>query len=429
MKDKKIVDSITLRFPIHRTSQVILAWVIWGATALFVLFQFFLQLSSGEIIDGLMKSFSLSSFGGGVLASTYYYVYVVLQVPAGVMIDRFGPRRILTIGALTCALGCFLFGASHFLSIVVVGRLLMGAGAAFAFVGSLNVIGKYFRADQFAFMAAIAETVGMSGTIIGGFFLADWVQQMGWRDSMIVASGVAVIIGSLIWLIVRDGPQGTMPVPMQSARILWRDFYLLIKNSQAWVNGIYSGLMFSIVTVFVALWAIPYMELIHHLSLLLSSLVCNLVFIGISISGPIIGYLDRQISRRRPLLMTCSFISSLLMVIVIYMPQLPLSAVMILMILLGIFSSSYVLTFGIANEIVPPHMRGTSLGFTNALSVGTAPLLQPLVGLILHLAAYHYCTVGEYDNIHDYQIALTALPILILISGILAIWMPNRKLI
>ncbi len=84
------------------------------------------------------------------MASTYYYVYVALQVPAGVMIDRFGPRRLLTMGALICALGCFLFGSSHFLSVVIVGRLLMGTGAAFAFVGSLNVIGKWFRADQFA---------------------------------------------------------------------------------------------------------------------------------------------------------------------------------------------------------------------------------------------------------------------------------------
>ena len=428
MKVKKMVNSIILRFPIHQTPQMILAWVMWGATALFVLFQFFLQLSSGEIIDGLMNSFSLNSFGGGVLASTYYYVYVILQVPAGVMIDRFGPRRLLTIGTLTCALGCFLFGASHFLLIVIIGRLLMGAGAAFAFVGSLNVIGKYFRADQFAFMAAIAETVGMSGTIIGGFFLADWVQQMGWRNSMIVASGIAVIIGSLIWVVVRDGPRGTLSVPIQSVRILWRDFYLLIKNAQAWINGMYSGLMFSIVTVFVALWAIPYMELIHHLNLLMSSLVCNLVFIGISISGPVIGCLDRHISRRRPLLMICSFVSALLMTTIIYIPQLPLIIVMILMVLLGVFASSYVLTFGIANEIVPPHMRGTSLGFTNALSVGTAPLLQPLVGLILHLTAHHP-VVTTHENIHNYQIALIILPILILTAGILAMWMPNRKLI
>ncbi|AML48749.1 MFS transporter [Coxiella burnetii] len=427
MKAASTANSTTLGSPLHRAPRAVLAWLMWGATALFVLFQFFLQLSSGEIVDGLMKSFSLSAFGGGVLASTYYYVYVALQVPAGAMIDRFGPRRLLTMGALICALGCFLFGSSHFLSVVIVGRLLMGTGAAFAFVGSLDVIGKWFREDQFAFMAAIAETVGMSGTIIGGFFLADWVQRMGWHHSMIAAAGIAAVISGLIWLIVRDGPSGAIPVPVQSAKMLWRDFYLLIKNAKAWINGIYSGLMFSIVTVFVALWAIPYMELTHHLSLLTASMVCNLVFIGIGIAGPVIGRLDRRIPRRRPLLITCSFVSAALMTIVIYAPQLPLMVVMGLMMLLGVFASGYVLTFGIANEIVPPHMRGTSLGFTNALSVGTAPLLQPLVGLILHLTARH-STDTEYYTIHDYQMALIVLPLLILAAGILAMWMPNRKL-
>ncbi|WP_264770022.1 MFS transporter [Coxiella burnetii] len=341
MKAASTANSTTLGSPLHRAPRAVLAWLMWGATALFVLFQFFLQLSSGEIVDGLMKSFSLSAFGGGVLASTYYYVYVALQVPAGVMIDRFGPRRLF--------------------------------------------------------------------------------------HSMIAAAGIAAVISGLIWLIVRDGPSGAIPVPVQSAKMLWRDFYLLIKNAKAWINGIYSGLMFSIVTVFVALWAIPYMELTHHLSLLTASMVCNLVFIGIGIAGPVIGRLDRRIPRRRPLLITCSFVSAALMTIVIYAPQLPLMVVMGLMMLLGVFASGYVLTFGIANEIVPPHMRGTSLGFTNALSVGTAPLLQPLVGLILHLTARH-STDTEYYTIHDYQMALIVLPLLILAAGILAMWMPNRKL-
>src|SRR5690554_5562331 len=114
----------------------VLSWIVWSVSAVFLLFQFFLQLSSADIVAGLMESFSLNALGAGLLASSYYYIYVILQAPAGILIDRFGPRRLLTLGAFVCGLGCWIFSMSLQLDWAVFGRLLMGTGAAFAFVGS-----------------------------------------------------------------------------------------------------------------------------------------------------------------------------------------------------------------------------------------------------------------------------------------------------
>ncbi len=83
--------------PAETTKKSHLAWLIWGVSAAFVLFQFFLQLSSGEMVGGLMKSFGLTALGGGVLASAYYYIYVALQTPAGMLMDRYGPRLLLSL--------------------------------------------------------------------------------------------------------------------------------------------------------------------------------------------------------------------------------------------------------------------------------------------------------------------------------------------
>ena len=402
-------------------------WLIWGVSAVFVLFQFFLQLSSGEIVDGLMNSFSLSAFGGGILASAYYYIYVVLQTPAGVMIDRFGPRRLLTAGAVVCALGCFTFGASHDLLLAVMGRLMMGAGAAFAFVGSLNLIAKWFPVQRFAFMAAIAETVGMTGTIVGGFFLAELVQTVGWRRSMVGAASLALGVAVLIAVVVRDKPRYAAPVSTRPKGALWQDFKALVSNRVAWVNGLYSGTMFSVVTVFVALWAIPYLQLAHHISLTKSTLICNLLFAGVAVGGPVIGWLDGRIRQRRALLVSCSLISAVLLSLVIFMPNAPLSVLMVLMALLGFFCSTYVVTFAVANEIVLPHMRGTSMGFLNTLSVGCAPLLQPLVGLILHLTVHHHGIGADHYSVANYETALSILPLVVLSAAWLGWYVPGRK--
>src|ERR1700722_3069764 len=89
-----------------------LAWIVWGTSAVFLLFQFFLQLSSADIVGGLMESFALNALGASVLASTYYYIYVTLQAPAGILVDRFGPRLLLALGAFVCAIGCLIFSTA-----------------------------------------------------------------------------------------------------------------------------------------------------------------------------------------------------------------------------------------------------------------------------------------------------------------------------
>lgn len=411
-----------------RVRRYAFAWLVWGASALFVLFQFFLQLSSGEIVGGLMTSFSLSAFGGGVLASTYYYIYVALQTPAGMLIDRYGSRRLLTIGAIVCAFGCLLFGVSHVLVLAAFGRLMMGAGAACAFVGSLNLIGKWFPTRRFALMASIAETIGMLGTVIGGFFLAKTVTTLGWRDSMIGAAGLSAIIALLILLLVRDTPRkAVIAIPARPKGAFWHDLQAVVKNKVAWINGIYSGFMFSIITTFVALWAIPYMMLAHNISLMMATLACNMVFIGVAIGGPFMGWLDGRIRDRRYLLGGCSFVAAILLCVLIYIPMMSMSLVMVLMVVLGLFSSGYVLTFGIANEIVLPQRRASSMGFVNTLSVGSAPILQPLIGLILNLVSSHHGHGVRIYTIHDYQIALTIIPVIVLSAAYLVRYLPAKR--
>lgn len=366
-----------------------------------------------------MESFTLTAWGASVLASTYYYIYVTLQAPAGILIDRFGPRLLLTVGALICAAGCWIFSSSQALAWAVLGRLCMGGGAAFAFVGSLSIIARWFPVSRFAVMVAVAETMGMFGAMFGGTLLAHLVLHFGWRTSIQGAAVLAGLIAILLWVIVRDSPPQSVPLPLPP-RDFWGDIKTLIKNKTAWVNGAYSGLMFAVQTVFIALWGVQFLQTAHHISLTLAAFVCNLVFIGVSIGGPVIAWFDSRFPVRRKITLLGSLAALVLISLVLYLPQLPVWAVGILMLLLGFAGSSYVLTFVIANEIAPAHMRSTSVGFVNMLSVGSAPLLQPLAGFLLVLASHH----GIQYTVRDYQLALSILPVCLLIAAILARWLP-----
>jgi len=178
----------------------------------------------------------------------------------------------------------------------------------------------------------------------------------------------------------------------------------------------------------VALWGIPFIQKLHHLSLPMATLTCGLVFVGVAIGAPIVGWLDARTRHRRRLLVSCSLMAAVLLGLLIYLPGLPLYVVMGLMLLLGLVASSYVITFVIANEIATSHTRATSIGFTNMLSVMSAPILQPLIGLALYLfskgAARHEITAYSVPH---FQLALTIIPIYVLVAAWIACRLPERQ--
>jgi len=401
-------------------------WLVWTISALFVLFQFFLQLSSGEIVAGLMKSFHLSAFGGGILASAYYYIYVALQTPAGILMDRYGPRRLLSMGALVVMIGSGVFAIAPNVWVALLGRLLMGTGAAFAFVGSMNLVSRWFPAERFGFMVAMAETMGMLGILIGGSSLAVLVDQVGWRYCMYGAVGISALLAIGLWLIVRDSPANVTSIYHRPKGEMWPDLKKLMQRKSAWINGLYSGFMFSIVTVFVALWAVPYLQQAHHLSLLSSALVCNFLFVGVAIGGPTMGWIDSHFPARRYLLVGGAIAAAFVLSFIIYFPQLPIWGVSALMFVLGLLSSAYVLNFVIANEIATPQIRSTSIGFVNMFSVGMAPILQPLIGLFLFLLARHVVGANAHYSTVQYEVALTILPLCMLGAAIIGAFLPKR---
>lgn len=403
-----------------RKKRMRLAWSVWFVAAVFVLFQFFLQLSSGEVISALMKTFALSAFGGGVLVSSYYYIYVLLQTPVGILLDRYGPRGALSWGALLVCLGGLIFATAKTVLFALLGRILMGAGSAFAFVGCLNVISIWFPVRRFAFMAAIVETAGMFGAIIGNFWLANCIEKIGWRRCMLIASVFAAILSFFLVLIVRNAPRKKKLPAKNGVRPSIRiGFKKLLRNPIIWLNGIYSGLMFSIVTVFIALWAIPFFEWSHHLDLVKATIVTSALYVGVAVGGPIIGWLDSRTRFRKQMMVFNAFFASACLFIVIFDTQLSLPLIAVFLFLTGMCASSYVLTFAIANEIASPENSAMCIGFTNMLCVAFSPVLQPLVGFLI--------TYLDGKTHYYFQWAMSVVPFFIVIAAVIGFFLPQRR--
>lgn len=406
-----------------------MAWIVWAISACFALMQFAIQLTSSDIITGVMHSFGLSAFGGSLLISSYYYIYVLLQIPAGLLIDRFGTRRILTISAVICVFSCYIFATATSVWVAALGRIMLGGGFAFAFVGSLALIARWFPIRRFALMVSIVEMLGMFGGAFGGMALAALIQQHGWRSSIIGFGIFSAILAVLLWGVVRDAPKRFCQIPkalsLEKSLSMLSSVMFLFKKPVAWLNALYSGLIYSVITVFIALWGVSFFMAADHISMTRATFICDMAFIGVAFGCPLFGWLDSIISQRRFLLLGSCIAGCIMFIVTVFIPM-SITASVVCVVLLGLCCSSYMIPFAVANEIAPDKLRGASIGFVNTISVGTAPILQPLVGYLLFRFATQHHAAAQY-SLHAFHRSFSVMILVFIAAAMIAWFLPSRQ--
>lgn len=414
------------------------AKIILGIAVSFCLLQFFIQLSSGVMVGAWMQDFDISADLAGVLSAAYFIVYTLLQTPVGVLMDRFGPRKLLSTGAAVCALFCLLFAFTHSFWSAVFARIAIGTSAAFAFVGCLSIIRSWFSSSKYAFLVGVIETVGLLSTILGNLILATYIDTFGWRFFMMLIGSLLLFISFCARLLIKDKPTFSdcyalsEPPSIEtddSDRQMGKNFLsiliCILKDPQNWLNGLIYGLMFSLVSVFAGLWAVPFLEKHYAISLTLAAGASSMIFVGAALGGPLLGMLIRSQEQGRQVLIAGSFISAILVAVVIYLPGLPIFFVFPILLLAGFACSAYIFTFSVAKERAPKGGYSTIVGFTNALGVGVAPFLQPIIGWLLHVSSAHHPSLLE-PNLLDYEVALSLVPIALVLAGVGAVFLKTR---
>jgi MFS family permease len=388
----------------------------WLVGVSFVLFQFFMQLSSGVVIGAIMGERPLSALAAGFLGSSLYIVYTILQIPVGILFDRQNTRLLLSVSALLCSLGCILFASSYSLPLLFLGRLLIGGGAAFAFVGLSHLLRQHYPLREFAFMIGLSETLAFFVTVIAMISLGELLSLWGWRNFIKTAGLVGCLISYLCWKFI---PDSRPPKPAINYKSQVLD---ILKNGKAWINGLFVGLNFTIVTVFGALWAVPFIQVKISCNLPLASFIGSMFFLGAGISCPLFGWLANKFSRRKPLILNSCAATLILLLVIIYLPVQNPILLSVLMCAMGICCGAYMLAYTIANELAPAHSLSTCTGFTNTLAILSAPLLQPLTGYILDAVS----VTDAYTTL-DFQKALVTVPISLILAGILVLFLPEKK--
>lgn len=391
-------------------------FTIWSIGVTFVLLQFFLQLSSGIVINKIVCQLHITALTAGLLSSAFYFVYTFMQIPVGFLFDYKSSRTVLTLSTFVMSIGCFIFSNSVELHWLFLARLLMGGGAAFSFVGMSHLLREHFPVRKFAFWLGFSETLAFLVTVLAMLNMNMLLSHFGWRGFIQITAIMSLIVSALCWLYVPD-TRNKLVKNNPKKQIL-----SIIHNKSAWINGLFAGLGFSVVTVFASLWAIPFLQLKLHCTVGQAGFQSGLFFLGAAISCPIFGFLDVHFSKRRSLMTLSCFLTASLLIIILYSPIDSINLMGGLMFLMGLSCGSYMLAYTIANEIAPKGSMSICAGFTNTIAMLSAPIFQPLIGCILDKLG-----TPETHTIQDYQTALLLLPTCLLIAGFLVFKLPEKE--
>lgn len=402
-------------------------WIVWGLGALFGLYAFLLQGTPSVMIPQLMQTYGIDVVKIGILTSSFFYTYILMQIPAGMVIDLWGPRRVLKYGFILCALAVGWFAFSHNFWEGQVSRMVMGITSAPAIVSAFCLGSRWFKPVFFTLIVALTELLALAGGMVGEGGLAQAVVALGWRQTMMSVAIIALVMVFLLFFIIHDYPDHDQPLHngmtfRETLRETGKNLIKVLRIKPLWLNGIYGGFVFATFPAFAALWAVPYFQNRYQISVDLSALIASTYFLGGCVGTLTLGWMSVYITKRKPLMVGGAAIALMISLATFYISYIPLWLMFVLILFLGFFCSSYAFSFSLANHYVTHQSKGVAMGFTNMLCIAIgAPILQPLIGFLLKWSSncepINRLKIYTY---HDYTIALTVIPLSLLIALVLS---------
>lgn len=412
---------------------MISACMMWALAATFYFYDYLLQVSPSAMKPELMLSLAKHAEDFGSLSAYCLYAYGLMQIPAGVLLDKYGPRRIITIASGLCAIGSIIFAASLTLWQAKVGRLLIGAGAGFALLTCLKIASQWFPRNRYAFMTGLTVTVGFLGAAVGLSSVAEIVAALGWRESMYWGGVVGLVISVLLWLVVRDKKEpintANSGETLAQKQNIIQGLTLIMKSKQTWIASLFAGLMFVPTLAFGGLWGIPFLQEAHGFNRATAGQCASLIYIGFMLGGAFWGFLSDYFRRRNAPMILANICLLAVTLVVIYAQGLPLLAMQSLLFSLGFFGSAFILAFAVIAEISPTHLAATASGFANALNTLWGALAQPLIGKVLDMTVKAPIIMGgeQVFSLAEYQQAFIALPVCLVISFVFLLFLKETR--
>jgi MFS family permease len=367
-----------------------LAWAIWGLGSLVYLAAFFQRVAPAVMTDQLMAEFALDGAALGNLSAFYFYAYVAMQIPTGLLADRWGPRKLLATGTAIASLGGALFALAPNFGLAALGRTLVGASVGVGFVSMLKLSSHWIAPNRYALVSGLLLMMGLIGAVFAGVPLRLAVDAFGWRGVMATFAAFTALLAVALWIFLRDDPSergyeshfhGGAKVSHEHTPIL-ASLGQVLSYRNIWLMMLVPLGFSGAVLTFAGLWGVPWLRQVHGLDPKSAAAITSTMLVAWGVGGPLLGNWSTRLGRRKPLYLATGIVALIGWAMVVWLP-LPLPALIAVLAVTGFASGNIIIGFAWAKESVPLRLMGTASGVANMGPLMGGMVLQPAVGWML----------------------------------------------
>ncbi len=409
------------------------AWLIMAA---FYSYQYVLRVMPAIIMPDLTAKFHITPEQFANFSGIYYLGYTLIHIPLGLLIDKIGTKHIVSICLILVSLGSAPLVFSDSWTLVVMGRLLLGMASAAAIIGTFRVIRTCFTEDKFALMLGITATTGVLGAIYGGSPLSILIQNLGWQKVLMHLMVLGLLLSFISYLLLPGKDKNEDNNRLNARKSIINDLKIIFSNYKILLLSLLGGLMVGPIEGFADGWSATFFKVVYKMDDIFANSASSVIFLGMSIGSPILGYLAGRSKAYYPIIITCAIIMCLAFIGItkidfdVNINTSEFYILQFVLFLIGILSSYQVPLMDKITSLVPIKLLGLATATSNMIVMVFGYIFHNLIGMVIS-----YYWDGKTDNgvnIYSPQSLKNAMSIIIialLISsiGFIILMLRDRK--
>lgn len=405
----------------YRERVRVLGLSTWFICAFFYALEYFIRSSGGALFEAYsILPYNMSAEEISISSSAFYLAYVVAQLPAGMLVDKYGIKRIMVASTLIFSLAIFIASIATTSKGVILYRSLAGLGGGFAFLCAIKSVSLWLPSRLFPLFTGLTQFFLYLGATLSAAPLVIFAKYF---SVSIIMSGVfilSLIIFLLSLFVIKIHPEFDRNVTIEKPKVSALDNLIeVLKNKQIWLNGFYCFTIYGTTVLFADLWGIRYLSL-KGFSQETAGLCTSLIFIGVAIFSPVWGAIASILNGERKPLLIAPIIGFFIVILLLYINTNEYVA-FLLCILFGGSQAVHVLNYSALRNTVPIVRIATALALVNLFLPLSGGILQPVTGAIIGQLSH------DHSTLYAFEAAMIFIPVLMILSFIIALFIKDSK--
>jgi len=382
----------------------------------------FLRTSIGVLSPNLMHDFSINPNNMGLLGGVFFLSFAIFQIPGGILIDRYGPRKVMTTIIIFAVLGSIIFALSNSFYSLLIGRILMGIGCSICLMGSLVLITRWADSKQFSKLAGIILAVGGIGGLLATTPLSFFSELYGWKLSFWIAAIITLLVMMLYYFVLEDKTQGLV-LNKTNEPISLRNLLFVFKERNFKFMIPLSLMSYSSLFVILGLWGAPYLRDVHGLDVIERGNILMLMAISWNIGSLVFGALRSIFGNYKRVVVFGSLGVIFMLFILSLISKIPIMYLYVLFLIIGFFGAFSVALISHYQVLFEKEYMGRALSTANFFNFAGVFFIQWLTGKIIYFMG------GDSSGapIEAYRMAFLFVAILLMLSLCIYLFSNEKK--